>query len=392
MSREHRGIVAVCVAVAVVGGMLAACGADPDMQDAMAPGGVAADKTEVVALDNVFGEDGADVKVPVGGTVEWVNQGRNDHDIVPVDGPEGFGVEGADFRPGHTYDETFEKEGVYRYYCSLHGNKSGGMTGRIIVGDAEPPDEEQALDADAPAEVSGRTIAVPEDQPTIQKAVDAAGPGDLILVSPGTYEEAVQVPATKPYLTIRGLDRSKTILDGGFERANGVQVVKAKGVAVENLTLRNYTKNGVFWTGADGLPRLLPHRRPQRGLRRLRLRVDEGPDRPLLRVGQPRRRLLHRRVPALRRGDHRRGLGVERARLLRHQLGRQPRDRELHLAPQPGRHRAQQRVVRARTPPSATTRSSATSSTTTTTARPRPSTSPSPPWATGSSSPAVRTT
>jgi len=236
----------------MIGGLLAACGADPDMQDALAPGGARVGKTEVVALDNVFGDDGADVKVPVGGTVEWVNQGRNDHDIVAVNGPEGFGVDGDAFQPGKTYDETFEEEGVFRYYCSLHGNKSGGMTGRIIVGDAEVPDEELALDADAPAEVSGRTIAVPADEPTIQKAVDAAGPGDLILVSPGTYEEAVQVPATKPYLTIRGLDRSKTILDGGFERANGVQVVKAKGVAVENLTLRNYTKNGVFWTGVVG--------------------------------------------------------------------------------------------------------------------------------------------
>ncbi len=38
-----------------------------------------------------------------------------------------------------------------------------------------------------------RTLHVPADHPTIQAAVDAASPGDLILVEPGVYEEAVDV-------------------------------------------------------------------------------------------------------------------------------------------------------------------------------------------------------
>ena len=40
---------------------------------------------------------------------------------------------------------------------------------------------------------SDGTITVPDDYATIQEAVDAAVPGDLILVQPGTYQEAVQV-------------------------------------------------------------------------------------------------------------------------------------------------------------------------------------------------------
>ena len=32
----------------------------------------------------------------------------------------------------------------------------------------------------------GTTIAVPDDCPTIQAAVDVAEPGDLVLISPGT--------------------------------------------------------------------------------------------------------------------------------------------------------------------------------------------------------------
>ncbi len=91
---------------------------------------------------------------------------------------------------------------------------------------------------------------MPADYPTISEAVDAAAPGDLVLISPGVYNEAVNV--TTDNLTIRGLDRNEVILDGEFELDNGIRVLGANGVAVENMTARNYTNNGFFWTGVDG--------------------------------------------------------------------------------------------------------------------------------------------
>ena len=42
------------------------------------------------------------------------------------------------------------------------------------------------------------------------------------------------------------------ILDGNFELDNGIRVVGANGVALENMTAMNYTKNGFFWTGVTG--------------------------------------------------------------------------------------------------------------------------------------------
>ncbi len=103
---------------------------------------------------------------------------------------------------------------------------------------------------DASASSGGDTIEVPADHATIQEAVDAAHPGDLILVSAGVYHEAVNVQVEN--LTIRGLDRNEVILDGEFELDTGIRVLGAGGVAIENMTAINYTANGFFWTGVDG--------------------------------------------------------------------------------------------------------------------------------------------
>lgn len=89
------------------------------------------------------------------------------------------------------------------------------------------------------------TLRVPADHATIQEAVDAAAPGDLILVAPGIYEEAVRIDIDG--VTLRGADRNSVILDGADRLQNGVYVT-ASDVAVENLTVRRYTNNGVLFT------------------------------------------------------------------------------------------------------------------------------------------------
>ncbi|WP_309111178.1 right-handed parallel beta-helix repeat-containing protein [Saccharothrix sp.] len=91
------------------------------------------------------------------------------------------------------------------------------------------------------------TIRVPADAPTISAAVSLAQPGDLVLVAPGVYHESVKVDT--PQVTLRGESRDAVVIDGRLRQPNGV-VVTAPGVAVENLTVRNNTQNGVLVTGS----------------------------------------------------------------------------------------------------------------------------------------------
>ena len=125
---------------------------------------------------------------------------------------------------------------------------AASLTVLALVGGACSSSDDDS-GAPSEAETSSATIRVPDDHDTIQAAVDAASPGDLILIEPGTYEEAVDVETED--LTIRGLDRNEVVLEGGFELENGIRVL-ADGVAVENMTAQNYTTNGFFWTGVTG--------------------------------------------------------------------------------------------------------------------------------------------
>jgi hypothetical protein len=153
--------------------------------------------------------------------------------------------------PGSSASLTFDEPGVYTYFCSFHGTKDGdGMFATIVVGDVDYNASEQNGSAQEVASApTGDTVRVPQDEGTIQEAVDSATPGDLVLIDEGVYEEEVTV--TTPSLVIRGVDRNNVIVDGGFERANGFQVL-ADGVAIENMTSRNNLLNGFFWNGVEG--------------------------------------------------------------------------------------------------------------------------------------------
>ena len=75
---------------------------------------------------------------------------------------------------------------------------------------------------------------VPGDHPTIAAALAASGPGDSVVVAPGTYVENLTVPSGVTLTSSNG--PSVTTIDGG--RAGIVAVIES-GATVHGFTLRN---------------------------------------------------------------------------------------------------------------------------------------------------------
>ncbi len=150
----RRRVPVAVLAVLLAAGSAAACGGgDDDSADGGGDGGglssdggsdgegtdadlpedlVVVEGTEVAvqSLDNTFRAQ--NIQVQPGATVTWTNDGRNEHDVLPVEGDD-WGVEVEDFAPGAEYAHTFEEPGVYDYYCTLHGTTTAGMIGTVVV-------------------------------------------------------------------------------------------------------------------------------------------------------------------------------------------------------------------------------------------------------------------
>ena len=91
---------------------------------------------------------------------------------------------------------------------------------------------------------------MPEDVPTVQRAIAQARPGDTILLAAGTYPGGYVVPRAKRDLTIRGVDRNDVVLGGANKRRNGI-VVHADGVSILNMSAHDFRENAFYWEGAD---------------------------------------------------------------------------------------------------------------------------------------------
>src|SRR5437660_290923 len=214
--------------------MLAACGG---------AGGSSPSGPMVTVLDNEFSPK--QIHINAGDTLTWVNNGQVAHTVTADDNK----FDSGNIDTGKTYSHTFTTPGTYAYYCALHGGAGGvGMAGVIIV---DPPTNSSGYDYHnanslqrVPRKAPGSTLRVPEDFPTINAALTAAKPGDMVSIAAGTYHEALIVKT--PNITIRGRDRNGVIMEGDFKLSNAFEVV-ANNVVIENMTVRHYVSNGFYW-------------------------------------------------------------------------------------------------------------------------------------------------
>jgi plastocyanin len=85
---------------------------------------VAADvaAAKVAAVNVAF--EPADIEVPVGTTVDWINEDPFDHTVTAADGAFDSGAMAA----GDTFSRTFDSPGTYEYFCAIHPSMSGTVT------------------------------------------------------------------------------------------------------------------------------------------------------------------------------------------------------------------------------------------------------------------------
>lgn len=102
-------------------------------------GGSQASKRTVDMVDMTY--DPADLTVPVGTTVTWVNDSTFVHTVTTdpsllqdgslVTSPPGQAFDSGNIAPGDSWSRTFDVPGEYRYACIPH--ELAGMVARLVV-------------------------------------------------------------------------------------------------------------------------------------------------------------------------------------------------------------------------------------------------------------------
>lgn len=111
-------------AVAVLSGVLSACGEDGTIDDEPADPGAAAGDTVTAAS---FAFDPSELTVPAGTTVTFVNEDSARHTFTSGDGePDGtFDLEAGE---GESAEFTFDDAGTYPFFCQVHPSMTGTIT------------------------------------------------------------------------------------------------------------------------------------------------------------------------------------------------------------------------------------------------------------------------
>jgi len=118
--------------------------------------------------------------------------------------------------------------------------------------------EIQPIALDNPQTESSRAAQVARPDITvnaggsIQAAVDAANPGDVIQIQPGTYKEAIVVNKTGIKLVGLSIGVNGVIIENPGDEENGITVSSnGDGFELYNVTVKNFDENGIFMIRAD---------------------------------------------------------------------------------------------------------------------------------------------
>jgi len=131
LREEGRVKPRVLVLAVFAAALLVACGGDEGSEGDVVEG---TDVT-VSMFDNRY--EYTEIRIPIGGSVNWLGAGRNPHNSVA--GDESWSTEDVFGNLEQFEDDeaviTYTEPGEYVFFCTFHGNAEGsGMAGTLIVG------------------------------------------------------------------------------------------------------------------------------------------------------------------------------------------------------------------------------------------------------------------
>ncbi len=172
------------IGVALVASALAGCTAPEADASPAATGG---STVTIRMVDLKY--DPVTLTIPVGTTVEWVNDDPFEHTVTPTDkkawGSAGSGDAAADWMgQGETYRHTFTKEGTFTYYCIPHAAKGSdgqwrGMVATVVVSASAAPVGASSAPKTPPAALGTDVSEIGRDAADVPAPIGGRGPTDV---------------------------------------------------------------------------------------------------------------------------------------------------------------------------------------------------------------------
>jgi plastocyanin len=209
-------------------------------------GGIAMSSPAVQAADNRVAMkdqlkyDPAEITIPAGSAIVFHNDGSIQHDAKAEDGS--FGTPLLD--PGAEKSVTFTKTGDIKFFCSVEGHKSAGMTGvvHVTAAGSTPTTAVTSSTTTTTAAATGATTTTAPGQTTTttRAGANAAGQSTTTTTAPaaGGATSTTQAPSVTPTSAPEGGGSTATTAAASPEEAEA-------GHASEGAQKKNEKNNPV---------------------------------------------------------------------------------------------------------------------------------------------------
>ena len=148
----------------------------------------------------------AELALPAGSVVTWINEDEARHDLATTTGPVAF--QSPELSRGESFSVAFDLPGTYAYLCTLHPDMVGSVTvAAPVTTTAAPTAPSSSVAPSATADVTSTTAvasvsAAPTGVPTVSD----------LAASPAAEVAADLETSARPYLLLLGLAAAAVLL------------------------------------------------------------------------------------------------------------------------------------------------------------------------------------